>query len=75
MIDLQGKIAADLITQDGKYTNYHFVSAQTTIAEVEKMFGEQGTLEAVLITKNGDPNGNLLGIIRPRDIYHEVEKE
>jgi len=75
VIDLQGKIAADLITQDGKYTNYHFVSAQTTIAEVEKMFGEQGTLEAVLITKNGDPNGNLLGIIRPRDIYHEVEKE
>ncbi|MGM9903987.1 CBS domain-containing protein [Enterococcus hirae] len=75
VIDLTSKKASDLIIKDGKYTNYRFVSAQTTIFDVEMMFREQGTLEAVLITKDGDPNGNLLGIIRPRDIYHQVEKD
>lgn len=74
-IDLTHKKAADLIFKDGKYTNYRFVSAKTHILEVEAMFREQGTLEAVLITKDGNPNGNLLGIIRPRDIYQHVEKE
>lgn len=74
-IDLTRKKAADLIFKDGKYTNYRFVSASTYIFEVEEMFREQGTLEAILITKDGNPNGNLLGIIRPRDIYHQVEKD
>ena len=45
------------------------------IYEVEAMFREQGTLEAVLITKDGNPDGNLLGIIRPRDIYKQIEKD
>lgn len=38
------------------------------------MFREQGTLEAVLITKDGNPDGNLLGIVRPRDIYKQIER-
>ena len=50
-----------MIFKDGKYTNYRFVSASTYIFEVEEMFREQGTLEAILITKDGNPNGNLLG--------------
>jgi hypothetical protein len=33
------------------------------------MFHTEGLLEAILITKNGNSDGNLLGIIRPRDIY------
>ncbi|OUK39975.1 hypothetical protein BU183_04785, partial [Enterococcus faecium] len=45
------------------------------IYEVEAMFREQGTLEAVLITKDGNPDGNLLGIVRPRDIYKQIEKD
>ncbi|WP_165006611.1 MULTISPECIES: CBS domain-containing protein [unclassified Enterococcus] len=75
VIDLKNKKAADLIVENGKYTNYRFVPASMHVYEVEAMFREQGTLEAVLITRDGDPNGNLLGIIRPRDIYHQVEKD
>lgn len=75
VIDLTRKQAKDLIIGDGKYTNYQFVSANTKIYEVELMFREQGTLEAVLITKDGNPDGNLLGIIRPRDIFKQVEKD
>ncbi len=74
-VDLTNKRALDLIIQNGKYTNYHFVPAKTHIYEVEAMFREQGTLEAVLITKDGNPDGNLLGIIRPRDIYKQIEKD
>lgn len=74
-VDLTNKRALDLIIQNGKYTNYHFVPAKTHIYEGEAMFREQGTLEAVLITKDGNPDGNLLGIIRPRDIYKQIEKD
>ncbi|RCT58532.1 CBS domain-containing protein, partial [Enterococcus faecium] len=74
-VDLTNKRALDLIIQNGKYTNYHFVPAKTHIYEVEAMFREQGTLEAVLITKDGNPDGNLLGIVRPRDIYKQIEKD
>lgn len=74
-VDLTNKRALDLIIQNGKYTNYHFVPAKTYIYEVEAMFREQGTLEAVLITKDGNPDGNLLGIVRPRDIYKQIEKD
>ena len=74
-VDLTNKRALDLIIQNGKYTNYHFVPAKIHIYEVEAMFREQGTLEAVLITKDGNPDGNLLGIVRPRDIYKQIEKD
>ena len=74
-VDLTNKRALDLIIQNGKYTNYHIVPAKTHIYEVEAMFREQGTLEAVLITKDGNPDGNLLGIVRPRDIYKQIEKD
>ncbi len=74
-VDLTNKRALDLIIQNGKYTNYRFVPAKTHIYEVEAMFREQGTLEAVLITKDGNPDGNLLGIVRPRDIYKQIEKD
>jgi predicted transcriptional regulator len=74
-IHLEGRKAAELIERNYKESNYHFVSQETTIYQVEEMFRSQIRLEAVLITKNGDPNGNLLGIIRPRDLYNILEKE
>lgn len=76
-IKLEGRTARELIISDGKKTNYRFVSADTTIAEIETLFhsdGDDGMLEAILITQDADPNGNLLGIIRPRDIYTQSEK-
>lgn len=73
-VNLEGKKAEDLLQTNGKSTNFHFVSADTKVAEVEEMFRSQTTLEAVLITKDGDPNGNLVGIIRPRDIYAQKEE-
>ncbi|MTD38991.1 CBS domain-containing protein [Erwinia sp. CPCC 100877] len=74
-IHLQGRKAAELVERNYKESNYHFVSRETTIYQVEEMFRSQIRLEAVLITKDGNPNGNLLGIIRPRDLYNILEKE
>lgn len=68
-IRLAGRKAEDLIVQNGKTVNYRFVSADTYVYQVEKLFKSHGSLEAVLITEDGDPDGNLLGIIRPKDIF------
>lgn len=68
-IHLEGKTAGDLLSENYKQGNYQFVDKDTNVYQVEEMFETRGRLEAVLITKDGDPNGNLLGIIRPRDLY------
>lgn len=70
-VSLKGRIAEDLLLANGKKANFRFVSEDTTVSEVEKMFHTEGGLEAILITKNGNSDGNLLGIIRPRDIYSQ----
>lgn len=66
----KGKIAKDLILSDGKTSNYEFVSEDCPIIVAEAMFKEHGLLEAILIAKHGNPNGQLLGIIRPRDLLN-----
>ena len=74
-VNLEGKKASDLLIKNYKQSNYRFVSKDTTVLDIEKLFSEQIRLEAILITKDGDPNGNLLGIIRPRDLYTISEKD
>ncbi|WP_207940601.1 hypothetical protein DOK78_001887 [Enterococcus sp. DIV2402] len=68
-IQIDNRTAKDLIIKDGKPTNYTFVSQYTSINEIERMFHDNGMLDSILITKDGNPNGRLLGIIRPRDIF------
>lgn len=74
-IDLKGRTAEELLLQNEKTVNFRFVSQETTIQEAEGMFHDEATLEAILITKDGNPNGNLLGLIRPRDIFAQVEEK
>ncbi|MGX7412042.1 CBS domain-containing protein [Enterococcus caccae] len=74
-IQLEGRKAVELLERNYKGSNYQFVSSDTTIFQVEEMFVTQVRLEAILITKDGNPNGSLLGIIRPRDLYNNLEKE
>ena len=74
-LQLENLKAKDLLVSGGKETNYQFISSDTHVFEVEALFRDKATLEAVLITKDGNPNGNLLGIIRPRDIYNTLEKD
>ncbi|WP_207694944.1 CBS domain-containing protein [Enterococcus sp. DIV0212c] len=74
-IHLEDRKASELLVNNYKGSNYQFVSKETTVFQVEEMFVTQVRLEAILITKDGNPNGSLLGIIRPRDLYNNLEKE
>lgn len=74
-IQLEGRKAAELLVSNYKGSNYQFVGKEATVFQVEEMFVTQVRLEAILITKDGNPNGSLLGIIRPRDLYNNLEKE
>ncbi|MHC5267773.1 CBS domain-containing protein [Enterococcus sp. LJL98] len=66
----KNKVARDLILSDGKTINYQFVAKDCPITVVEAMFKETALLEAILITPDGNQNGQLLGIIRPRDLLN-----
>jgi predicted transcriptional regulator len=72
-LHIEDKVASDLLMEHGKSVNYEFVNAKTPIYKVRDRFRENTFLEAVLITKNGSSSGELLGIIRPRDIFNEKE--
>lgn len=74
-IQLDGRKASELLVSNYKGSNYQFVDKETTVFQVEELFATQIRLEAILITKDGNPNGSLLGIIRPRDLYNNLEKE
>lgn len=67
--EIKQKSAADILRLDRKSDNYRFIHAETPVFEVVELFKKSGRLEAVLITKDGNPNGSLEGIIRPRDIF------
>ena len=69
-IRLQARTAKELILQEEKQENYAFVAATTRVSKIETMFHGNPRLDAVFITKDGDPNGNLLGIIRPQDVFN-----
>ncbi|WP_159721742.1 CBS domain-containing protein [Enterococcus sp. CSURQ0835] len=74
-IELTDQTVQELLTMTQKRANFEFVAGDVTVTEVEKMFHTEKLLEAILITKDGNPDGNLLGIIRPRDIYNQKEEE
>lgn len=66
--DLETIRVEDLFEASEKKSNYQFVSGDTSIDFVQQLFKEKRTLEAILITNHGEPNGNLEGIIKPRDV-------
>lgn len=66
--DLEGICVEDLVEVEEKKSNYQFVSGDTSIDFVQQLFKEKRTLEAILITNHGEPDGNLEGIIKPRDV-------
>nr|EGO8090104.1 CBS domain-containing protein [Enterococcus faecalis] len=67
-VHIANRTVRELLASNYKRSNYQFVSIEATVFEVEQMFREQPRLEAVLISKSGHPNGELVGIVRPRDL-------
>ncbi|MGX6961271.1 CBS domain-containing protein [Vagococcus xieshaowenii] len=73
-IDISRQTAKDVLISDRKSQNYRFVTESATLSEVVNLFLTESSLEALLITKDGNPNGKLLGIIRPRDAFGHFYK-
>ncbi len=69
-LQLAGRSVKELISEENELENYAFVSATCRVSKVETMFHSNPRLDAIFITKDGDPNGNLLGIIRPQDVFN-----
>lgn len=68
-LQIGGLQAKDVLISDRRSQNFRFASATTFVYEVTRWFHTNPSLEAVLITRDGKPNGNLLGIIRPKDVF------
>lgn len=68
-IDLTHKKAFEVLKADRRSGNYRFIAADCPIFQAAACFQQDPELEVLLITQTGDPNGNLLGIIRPRDLF------
>lgn len=68
-LDIEGKTAFDVLDSDRRSQNFRFVAAATPVFEAVELFLNSPYIEALLITKDGHPDGNLLGIIRPRDVF------
>lgn len=71
VIEIQGKKVADVLASDRKRHNYRFVDEQTMTYQALEVFLKAPLIETILITKDGNPNGNLIGIIRPRDVFEK----
>jgi predicted transcriptional regulator len=70
LVDFEDVPIKKVLPEEEKRSNCLFMSRDRTIDEVEKCFREEGMLEAVLITHNGNKSEKLLGIVTRWDILH-----
>lgn len=54
-----------------KKSTFAFIHSKLPINEAVQYFQKNPTLEVLLITKNGNENEKLLGIIRPKDLFRK----
>lgn len=75
VIKLDEVTASEVLNTDRKSQNYRFISTETTINETLNIFLNESIVEALLITKDRNPNGKLLGIVRPKDAFQNYYSE
>ncbi len=60
---------SDIMDMDRKRLSVQFMSGEQFVFQAVKLFQENPRLETILITHNGRPGGDLIGIIRPKDLF------
>lgn len=75
MISIKNQTARAIIASDKRRDNVWFVSAKTYDYQIGELFASDPSLEAILITKTGQKNEPLLGLIRPKDVFDSYYKE
>lgn len=74
-LELAGKTIGDVLLQDRRRDNYQYIPADFYIFQAVDLFLMEPRLEALLITEDGQPSTELLGIIRPKEIFQKYYKE
>lgn len=73
LVELEDAKVKDLLTTEGKQTNYAFVRREETLDEIIYLFRENPLLEAALITQSGKKHEKLIGIATRWDIISKRE--
>lgn len=74
-ISIKDHTAGSIIATDKRRHNVTFVAQTAYDFQMGELFANDPTLEAILITKNGQKNQPLLGLIRPKDVFDSYYKE
>ncbi|WEG72628.1 CBS domain-containing protein [Vagococcus intermedius] len=74
-IDIKGKKVGDVLISDRKRNNYRFISKDTHVFQAMELLLEDPTIEALLITEDGQPSKDLLGLMRPKEVFQNYYEE
>ncbi len=74
-IRINGQTVEVVLESDRKRNNYRFIDKETTVFQAIDFFLKDPTVEALLITKDGNPDGNLIGILRPKELFKDYYEE
>jgi len=70
LVELDDIPIKQVLENEEKRKNYHFVAQDTRVDDVGQLFVSQESLEAVLITQSGKESETLLGIATRWDMIH-----
>lgn len=74
-IRINGQTIQVVLESDRKRNNYRFINEDTHVFQAIELFLKDPTIEALLITKDGNPDGNLIGIMRPKEVFQDYYEE
>jgi CBS domain-containing protein len=69
VLDFSRMTVKSLLERHLKIGKFQIVDKKTPVFQVIELFQFQPTLEVVVITKNGQADSEILGLIRPRDLF------
>lgn len=76
-LNISNTMLMDILKYESKNINYKFIDKNKTIYEVKELFRNFETalpsIDALLITENGNEHEQLLGIITPYDIVNHLD--
>ncbi|QIL46493.1 CBS domain-containing protein [Vagococcus coleopterorum] len=74
-ISIKGKTVESVLKSDAKRNNYLFVAQNAYVFQVMEKFLADPTIEAILITTDGQANSKLIGLVRPKEVFQDYYEE
>ena len=74
-LDLAQTVVEEVLQNDRHRENYQFIAVDAFCFQGLERFLGDPTVEALLLTRDGQPSTELLGIIRPKELFQKKYKE